>query len=809
MFLHRVASYFRRRITPLRCVVVFVIVLAFALGVTLPTVNVVRRNNLAATAEINDAIAQELVGLVDAQFAEMLTAVDLLIGFAASAAPLQAPAYFTDPPNATARLEVAMQSGTPGALSADAYERVRTIVSTMFLGYRNAIVQPGLVNAFIDPDHLSDAAWPYENNTDIRREFEFMVNTTQNVVRGPVLASEDGAPVLSLRAPVFTDPAAVVNVSIVDPTTGRSPNWNLLWGAVTLVMTLPDLVAQSNFSSVAGDSADYLFEALASTDRVTPTPYFVLANSTEPLQFQGDDTSFACAETEGFRGFCFRVRQKTVDSHSALVVLGVSTIIVVAAVIGLFLLALLLLRCLSGPVTNPLRDAPTLTPFYAVCVDMVDANRLWSEAPFIMDDVTSTFTTTLQKLTARHSVFPAIRIGNTVVVISRSKSGILHFARGIMQWATSFQWPPQVSLYCPTGRIRFGCVLHRCEKAEIIIDYTNETFEVKGDDVQELLLLRRALAPQHIIATGEFLGPNGCASPRRTKPNTSSSMRVFGSNGDDDNDSADVGHVHALGLCDLPLPHGRCPVTTVRGYLLHSAATENHASLAHAVDALPDAVWAEWHAEEAHLEAQNLFADSMEAAGFSAIARFSSTGGMGAIGSPFFIQGIRDVLEKVLRRNAEAHHDLPGSAVNSTETDRLAHVLVPMISSRAIVSASFASRSVMGPMMSPDTPFRPMDATTSGLIASPFYNSSISRIRATLSIATYFLLALDTVFATIDSDSRTTIVAKICAAVGTRVEDHTYGLAARCAQLTGHPLLAGQFSGSLHSRPEFAASGHG
>jgi hypothetical protein len=782
-----VAHFFHTYVTPLRFAVCYGLCAIFLLGVILPALNVARRDKNQAKREKLSAIAGRLSADFDIELSHMHSALKLARGFAASGAPLRVADYFHD--NASTRSAVALTVGTPTALSQDAYSRIMTTAATMFKGFYNAAVRPGLVNTFTAVDYLMNQDLLWNVSTEFTASYFYIVSHAQTVIIGPEsAAANDSAVVISIRAPIFnrldnlsTDPDAV------DPVTGQHPNWKNLWGATSILMDLAAYGVQSNLTGTVGSENDFLFHAVPSApsgNKIFDSDARIFLNSTEPGFFS--DAVANCADTPGFRHICFRVKPKAGwESDDRGVLLGVGALLIVFCTLIVMLLVLAVLRLVAGPRPDLFKYAPTAPPFHACCVDMMQTNAMWAEVPFLMNEVATTLAGQLRKCAKECKVFIAVRFGNTAIAISAERKNVVDFARAMQRWTRTFEWPAHIAAHLSGNiHVAFSFVLHTNERGAIRFDRANNHCEIQGSFVQTMMMLRLAAIAGHIICTGKFLGDQPALTKRRgILPSASRTVDMsddtvstnpLGSRPDEVMQYLDA--VHPLGVCDVPTHNEKHPILVVRGFLVQSDATQGK-PLSAVVDALPETVWNEWHAANVHEDEQVAAARQRNSAyplgmGESYNTSIVNSVARGSMSTMMRVSTSVSLLNRAIAmihlQNGEASATLPGSATNMMEVRQLAESLVPLILS-------------MRKQFDPSNSITVSASITTSLTNN---NPAVAQFRRALSLASYFYVAYQTAFAPIDAPSRQTILAKACAAGGTPSDDYVYILSARCARFT-------------------------
>jgi hypothetical protein len=756
------ATVFHEEVNPTRVAFLYLSLVVLSLGISLPVIAVTKQNAKQNHIEAASVIASSMASYIDAQFSQIYAAVDLFYGFAASAAPLHAPDYVRN--SVAERVSITTSVGTAGALSIEAYNNVLSAVTVMYRGFRNALVQPGIVNIYA-PNGSYTAYGDWLNYTRaIRDEYFYMVNTTNDSIYGPlpngVAGTSTYAFLTAVRRIIWTNLTCPTNNrSAFDPVTGWHENWKCVWGAITVVMDLLIMAQQSNFPDYVGPDFEYLFE---SYPRVTVTgqitPYAILNASHDSDGFLTD--AMNCAETPGFENLCFRVMPASGNWNGH----DMSKAMLVAALLEVFLILALILamvgftRLVVGPLPNPLQYAPMKPPFHVVVIDMVGANQLWNEVPFVMNEVMSIFNKQLELLTEQHRVHTAVRLGNTVLVASGSRNRIVALAQEMLTWAHNFTWPPLIAMHCPNNTIQFTFILHSCYNASVRLELESRFYEIVGPDVQTALALRVAAIPGQLICTNVFIGVTQEATVDGRANSTAWSSEI---------NTADVTdllkQVRELGVCEVPVPCELASVTRVTGYLIPSAGTAGR-KLHDVMDNFEDWVWAEWRNPRA-LEADDDDELRRRSVMLSAMrdqnpleASFEHSSGHTAKFSASRLTRIgASSREAAALRQFDDGADctLPASAVDLSDARGIAFVLAKVISHK-----------------------NPRDFDRGA-------GETLQRLRETLSLATYFFIAYRVVFGVLDQESQRLIVLKSCLTTkATSGHDLGYLLAARCARVT-------------------------
>jgi hypothetical protein len=782
-------TWYHEEVRFLRVIVSYLVIVILALGITLPPLAVVRHNSRQNHRDAAQLAAANLCGFVEGQVGQMYGALDQFRGFAASGAPLRVPRYFVD--SVSTRVQIAMSTGTPGALNEDGYYRILGRLNSTVYGYQNALVQPGVVNLFA-PDTSTTKNRDWLNfSAQVTAEYFYIVTTTNELIYGPSLGSQGNTFTVAIRAGVFSDLSRLVRgqPDLVDATTGQHPNWKYLWGGIVVVVNLFGMAAESSdvLAGLATPGFHYLFESRPRHTEIGNTTNFtILGNTTEPVFFDEHDAVAACVDRAKFDFLCFRVIPRSAvwdgdDLSSALIVASILCVVVPLLATAL---VLSILRLVLGPKRDPLRNAPLRTPFHAVCIDMTAAHRMWAEVPFVMNDVTTIFTMQLERTAKDHEVFIAARLGNTVIVASAHRHRIVNFTRAMCAWSQSYRWPPHIAMHCPQHSVAFSYVIHTCEDALVRLEPsgpTSFTYDVTGPDIQVLLFLRIAAIPGHIICTGHFLEVQSRDIANAEGPLRPSEMNPLGPAAVALSEvvSVDVQVIkreaRPLGVCELPLPgdHGR-RTFLVQGFLLESAATRGRA-LHELMDSFPDWVWAEWKAR-AHDDDRAVGIPSDDANSFVETPQFDdwlqssghrqnrdgsvagSEAGRGRNSSlTASIVATNRFVTTAHINNTMAAEMLPGSAVDLWESQRLARAVFPLLTG---ARQGTALNNVIDTQL-----------------------NVIQRLRQYTSLASYFLMAYRVVFGPIDHDSRQSITAKICGSLGISSTDDDIALAARCARV--------------------------
>jgi hypothetical protein len=817
------ALWLHDNITPLRFAVIYVAFMVVLLGATLPTITVVKQNSRQNHRDQAKTIATSMAGHFDQTISKMFAAMEILNGFVASAAPLQAPDYFQS--NATERAEVALRTATPGALSFEAFLRVYTLAAKKVDGFSNAYVRPGLINVFSTTAtgiNVSGIDLLFHGPEQAETEFNYMVNTTKQVIRGPLPPTADNVISLVIRSPVFTQYNHLsTNPADVDVRTGRHVNWPFLWGSVTITMDVSAFTRSRGLKATVPDDYDYMFESFPNNDRILPTQYIIVANTT-PTQAYSDAVA-SCAETSQFTNFCFRLKPRN-GWHGGDLAVSLATTALLEIFIPLIVLGLAYgaARLLLGPRPDALIDAPRRIPFHAVCIDMAGANKMWGEVPFVMSEVTRIFTAHLQLEATKHRVHIATRLGNTVVVISAHRSRVINFTQAMNAWAVSYEWPAHVLMHARNRAIVFTSMMHTCEHATLWVDPSKTQCEAGGPDIQLLLLLRSAAVPGYVMCTHTFLGIHDMNDQMDRAASSKDSTQISTVRSVLDIVSA-LHEVREIGTCTLPMPNVN--VTPVRGFLMASAATGGQ-KLSVVVDKFPRWVWDEWMNPRALMAAaasitqqQQQRPQQQTAPATHLNLQFSPLGESTSVGiesqthrrehrnplsatahipiqdsninsdddlphsiDPSVIRShagdyatmaslsrsktasIASSLRNLTDRhvdNGEADFDLPGSAVDLGDARRLASLLTAVAVSACARSSGGSQRA--GPEL---------------------FGREITTLRQLTSLATYYFVAYRVVLSPVEGPARDAMARTIAKAAGVPVDQFNAALAARCVRCT-------------------------
>ena len=786
----RARTWFHRHVAPLPVLAIFAFVLGLVFAISLPLTWGYKQNQVSDHRRLASERLGGAIAFVDQQFTRMFGVMEIAKGFVASAAPLQVPDYQTQ--NASQRAAVALRPGTPNAFTDAAYQRVQQIVKRSFVGYSNVIVQPGGVNVYAEDGSPADGL-DWLAVPSVRPAYDFMVNTTRDTIRYPTAArttlENSTDPFVIVRSPIFNRTYGLsTDKDDVDPRTGRHVNWNYLWGAIVISINMQTIAEDPRLSAPLGSEYHWLFESLpvVTNDGLTAFGRVDLASSADLSFFSGKTLERECSQTQSLTTICISALPVSGDWNghditASLVKLIVADFIV-CAVIAVAIIGAA--RLLVGPKYDPLRYAPTKTPLHAVCVDLPDANRMWGEVPFIMHEVTTTFGTHVDALAAQHRVYVTMRLGCTAVAVTNSRKRALAFARGVAEWGCTFTWPPHIIVHCPRGQIRFTAILHSCENVTVRIDREQDQCDVTGPDIKALLLLRVAAVEQHVMCTGEFIGmpaicpaPPGGVTANIIIENNRVPTATSGMSEESVREMANlIGPVGELGVCDLPLPNGTGPVTSLRGFLLHSHST-NDREINAVLDEFPDSTWSEWRSAKAHDDTQrasrNPLMESPHAFGDRGAAERTAAERSGANSSRTALMTAalptRQVTQAHLN-NGDADTYLPGCAVERVEARKLAQALVAILG-RSETDAAVGTATLKS-------------FNTQAAIAEETFKRAQARLQSTLSIATYFLMAYRIVFAPLEPEVRQAVVARICAGVGVAADDYSNTLAVRCTQMS-------------------------
>jgi hypothetical protein len=626
----------------------FLVLALLTLGVSLPIVAVLSDDAIQQRQQDARDAADVLANALNSEYTRMVRARRLMLGFVASAAPLQVPQYFTT--TAEERVAVATTTGTPGALSNASFQRLSQATNAMFAGFRNLLVQPGLVNAFVQPQYAQNQYmrdWLLDFNDFATKEYQWAVEHATTLVRGPLPGSMDPTTSLNmvLRVPVFnsSDGLTVGQPWARDPSTRQHPNWNYFWGAITIVMDLKQVIVAPSFLEALNKvDYEYLYDSQPNSDRVEPTPYAVVYNSTDPANYAENDAITVCSDQTGFESLCIHVYPKKgwgrAERKTALGIAAGCAILVplVLAVAGLGIV-----KSLSRRTTSLYEYAPTKSPFHAVCIEMVAGSKMWAEVPYVMSELSGMFSAQVARRADECRCHIALKSGTSVVVVSRSRRDILRFTLALQHWLMTASWPPHIDVHLQRIGSRFSFVLHTVADAVVTLDPVHHLYDVAGDDFRTALLLRSVAIPGHILCTGEFLDLQ--SERLATFPSAKGSSQP-----DQQHVLRMLGGFAELGVCGVPRmkSDGSWTERLVTGYLIagtmqpHPAANESvgagrsiaghlnshslqpsagagsHVAIpvhthvpipsvavnpTAVVESLPDSVWVEWRPARAYL----------------------------------------------------------------------------------------------------------------------------------------------------------------------------------------------------------------
>jgi hypothetical protein len=756
------AAGFYEWVTPKSIVAMYFALVIFLLGVTLPIVGVTKSNAKASHRDAARVVAEQLSSMVETELSQMYAAAKLVHGFAAAAANLTAPDYAHD--TAAQRRAIAMQSARNGILDEEAWYRLVGTVQVMYKGMRNVLLQPGVVNVFTTRGSTTQNRDWLNNSKDITAEYFYMVSTLDDSIYGPIQSADHHA-IIAVRQSIWnTTKFLSKDRNNFDPVTGWHVNWRWLWGALSVVMDLNVVAEQSEFCEVIGDNFDFLFEALPHlTSASLNTVYQIIATSPTASvgDFDGsDDAVVDCVDRPGYENLCFRVipRTRKWAGDDIATALLTATLAEVFAPLAFFAIILALARIVLGPRPNQFLYAPMKTPFYACCVDMVSAIRFWSEVPFIMHEVTMTFTKQLELTAKEHRVFIAMRLGNTAIVVSTRRSRVMHFAQAMNQWSSDYEWPGHVAVHCPNNTIAFSYMLHAVHDADILCDVRGGYCEISGPDLKLLLLLRAAAIPNQIVCTGQYAGV-GPSAADDTRSATAASEQC----------APWLEHTRELGVCELPVERAEGQRTTIRGFLVPSCGT-GQVSLHEVMDNFPEWVWGEWRSsrgqkqeeEDAHA---NPFTDP---ASWNGAMSFLGGGGGGGNGGR--AASISAVVRAPSLPMVQASHmqmaaapELPGCAVDFIEARQVAYAVASLYSTSGRLTGSG------------DTP------ESEGM--------AIQKLRELTGMASFFLLAYRIVLSPVEPNAQKYIIMKLATAHGIGPDNYAIALAARCTRVI-HQYLA-------------------
>jgi hypothetical protein len=754
-----------KNLTPTRCFILYVITTALLLGIIVPVfVSLQASKRSAHRAELTD-LASGLVEELDQNLGQFHGTVQLFLGFVASAAPLRIPDYFSD--SIARRTQITTAPGTPTALTQTAYLRVIGHAAERFRGFRNALVLPGFINTFTKTGLRAgdDALF---NTTWIADEMTETIQTAAPVVRGPLWSNTSQSVLLSVHTPVFNTTAELSrNRAAVDPLTRHHPNYAKAWGAVSVYLDLSAYARATDLPTRVGDVNHFLFQSLP-RERLKPLCLLNIDNSTDVAFF--DDAISACSSIPEFDGICFMLQPKTEWRGKQGAVLATVVLSVVFGSLVLVGVFLGVLRFLAGPRRAALKHLPRSSRFYALCVDMTEADAMWSNVPYIMNEITSIFDTVLEKYIEEHQAFLAVRSGNTYIMLSSSQHKIMSLAQRLASWAQNHTWPSHILVHAERSSVDFSFILHVCERSTLRVSTDGTTCEMVGTDSPILMHLRHAAIPGHIICTAQFR--------RALEDRNSEEYSIVTSERGSENVlnlRIGIESAHELGLCQIPITDSigdtHQTTITIKGFLLPSAATEGRA-LGDILDTLPDEIWSEWRSpreRDDDLHRYSPIGETIVNPFHRVSSMHSSRGGPSATstseGTVLALPNIHTHLY-----NETACERLPGSAVALHDARRLAISLV------AILPKKFESWST----------------SIEYDIGVGQELTGATHLQEYLSLATYFLVAYRFVFAPIDRPSLDKIVAKISTRTALGADDFAFELAARCARMTQHCLFAGE-----------------
>jgi hypothetical protein len=505
--------------TPARIAVIYLLIVAVALTISLPIIGTVKADAKQADEDRTALLLETLTNYVDRQIALMRAAHGLFVGFVASGAPLQIPDYATM--TKEERVNVTLTTGTPGAMSIESYFRLRSRLERRFFGFWDVLVQPAGVSVFRDTGFDRDGIdYLTERTSEVDAEYEYMIDTAQPTIRGPRNQTErgdrDGRRYMSYRTPIYDIPIAQLPQTNSTPipqgnaTTTSAPDlgpyWKHFWGSITIRWDLDDFVATSDMKSLIPPDMYVLFESIPwIEDRYEPTRYYLLFTNVAPEDFVGDSVT-ACCTTDGYENLCFRARPAGGWAGEDRGV-AIATACILCIVIPLFAVGVVasVTRLIIGPEPSPLRYAPVRAPFHAVCVDMLNSTKMLAEAPFMMPEVMTIYNLEIDRLAEVHRLYIAVRQGTTVVLVTSHRRSIIEFCDDFTNWAITVSWPSMAKMHWPSRSILFNTVLHTCATATFTVG-AGEYCDIHGFDIQLLLAMRNAGVPGHVVCTGQFLG---------------------------------------------------------------------------------------------------------------------------------------------------------------------------------------------------------------------------------------------------------------------------------------------------------------
>jgi hypothetical protein len=743
-----------------------VCLIAIMLGVSLPVMAVSELNSRQSERNGMQTRADAMAHRFDEEIQHMLGSLRLFAGFVATAAPLRVPKYFGANSSAAERVAIAVPSNLAGALNTDGFMRLYTRTRRRVPAISTVLVQPGLVNVFSTNEAMRgvDWLWNAREAESTTSEYFFAVRHATAVVRGPIANENATDPHVNLafRVPIFTNNRATTkDPDAIDLSTNQSPNWNLLWGALTVNFDMLLVLPSLRLDVIAEAQYDYQFEALPSVQRVRPTQHIILSRSAS-VDFT--NAAVKCAATADFEMMCFRVLRREMRDKKIFrdLALMTSFITLLATALLVSIACILHLRR-YGRIERLFKRVASEGPYHVVCIDMTHSNEMWAATPSLMTEVTATLLKRIGTLARRHKVHIVLRRGNCIIVLSRSREAIAKFTIAVADWAHFEPWPPHVLVHAPNGAITFSFIIHTFDGSAVQLESeTGDVASLSGPGVHNLLLLRAAAIEGHIICTAQFLGlvrdvaqpDNDAESLPTNAAEAVKSVESF------------LGPVMEIGVCVLPpTSYWRSRNRVLRrelhseviGFLCRSPSTEGR-QLIDVLDSFPDSVWCEWRSAHHHPAIQSLSVSLHSI--FAPSIGSSSTTYRGNL--PHLGDGNIQLIVRSRKRmtdahvtNGEADIALPALALAPRETWKLTQTLVSLVFShlqREIISGQVID--------------------------------TASLLRGLLSLSSYFSFAFRLVLAVLPSELVRAAFGG--AAEGRRLEDICDDLAGRCAWICHH-----------------------
>jgi class 3 adenylate cyclase len=138
--------------------------------------------------------------------------------------------------------------------------------------------------------------------------------------------------------------------------------------------------------------------------------------------------------------------------------------------------------------------APMQTPFAIVVAEIEDSAVVWASAPAAVSEMIVKSTSACRKEAERAGAYPSQLIGDGMMVVARTPSAAISYARAIVKWAATEEWPEIVKQNCPKARpFGFRVSVHWCRDAKIRA-VVEDCPEYTGPDV-DLAVEMRSFCP--------------------------------------------------------------------------------------------------------------------------------------------------------------------------------------------------------------------------------------------------------------------------------------------------------------------------